>query len=441
MSIDNETYGTNNRKLLIILKPDDNNLITADYKRYKQLKTFKYQDARYLTRTTIKQQQQFVFILNYYPSITRKLPKQKCMHYIQRVFYYLLTLLLLSNNIQWPIVFLSLSSIKFMSTYAIVTTTTTTTLKRTTTINDQCLPLDNRNIQSLCSRTCTTSTSPLSYLLQEDNDVEDNTKMLLSNYYLPFCKNYTLIQMLDEKESISILNTSKSNEKQCKSIIEKIIKLDNEAKEATDTFNSYMKAIDCDSNDNRFSINADCDNCKQAYEQWACSISIPFFYRGNRILPCQKICDEVERVCPTFRPSDREPLFAGQPIFVCSGGLIPNNDYGQIPYCYDTCHLVGSQKSHSSSQSSSSSSSNDSTSSTSSLSTSSTCFEIKLTDQQLTNITATTQSQFYSLLNNETNIFSNYSSSASSYRLINNIHNTLLYFVITIMLLLSIISK
>ncbi|CAF1032796.1 unnamed protein product, partial [Didymodactylos carnosus] len=307
--------------------------------------------------------------------------------------------------------------------------------------------INDINIETICSRTCSRSSSPSSYSLQEDNDVEYSTRILLANINLPFCKNYTLIQTLDDNDSISILNTSTTTE-QCKEIIDKLRKYDNEAKEATDIFNKYMKAMDCDSNDNRFSINAICDNCKQAYEQWACSIRIPFFYRGNLIQPCKKICDEVERVCPTFRPSDREPFFAGQPIFVCSGELIPNTDYGQIPYCYDTCHLAGSQKSHSSSQSSPSSSLNALTSSTSSSSsTSNMCFEIMLTRQQLASTTSninTTQSLFYSLINNETNIFSNYSSSALSYRLVNNIYNTLLYFVITIMLSLilsSIISK
>lgn len=104
---------------------------------------------------------------------------------------------------------------------------------------------------------------------------------------------------------------------------------------------------------------------QQAYQTWACSVQIPYFHQNHLIPPCRTICDEVERVCPTFRPSDRQPLFAGQPLFYCNGkykrlmrdqtkkrqwlfilfffsvqgGLLTNSDYGQRPYCFDTCHL------------------------------------------------------------------------------------------------------
>ena len=95
-----------------------------------------------------------------------------------------------------------------------------------------------------------------------------------------------------------------------------------------------MQAIDSGSEENRFSIvSSDCQVdisflkvsnliiiiFQKAYRTWTCSVKIPYFYENYRIPPCQTICDEVERICPTFRPSNHEPLFAGQSLFFCNG--------------------------------------------------------------------------------------------------------------------------
>lgn len=112
-----------------------------------------------------------------------------------------------------------------------------------------------------------------------------------------------------------------------------------------------MQAIDSGSEKNPYaSIDSD---CQKAYQFWSCSVNIPFYHLSRRVLPCKTICDDVERVCPTLRPSDREPLFAGQPLFFCSGGIVANSDYAQRPYCFEKCHLAnGSWKRHSVSSSS-----------------------------------------------------------------------------------------
>jgi len=160
----------------------------------------------------------------------------------------------------------------------------------------------------------------------------DNSNPLIVNSdLLPFCSD--LINQTIVKENFF----NETTESECRQTLRDLIKSDNQARIATRSFAIYMQSIDSASKENRYSIIT--SDCQEAYRAWACSVKIPYFYRNHLIPPCQTICDEVERVCPTFRPSDREPLFAGQPLFFCNGGIVRNSDYGRRPHCFDTCHL------------------------------------------------------------------------------------------------------
>ncbi|CAF1269476.1 unnamed protein product [Rotaria sordida] len=230
-----------------------------------------------------------------------------------------------------------------MSTYASTTTTTTLGPKLSPSIiqkdEQQCLPINTLHIDRLCSKTCRAQKTPFEKL-------DNINQLLLNSHYLPFCSNYTLNHSINQTNFFNEIT-----ENECRKIFNQLIIDDEEARKASILFATYMQAIDSALAENRYSIiNSD---CLKAYQTWTCSVKIRYFYQNHLIPPCHTICDEVERVCPTFRPSDREPLFAGQPLFFCNGGIVPNRDYGQQPYCFDTCHLAdGSFQLHSVSSSS-----------------------------------------------------------------------------------------
>ncbi|CAF1515513.1 unnamed protein product [Adineta ricciae] len=262
---------------------------------------------------------------------------QQCM--VQHLLTYMLTLLLLTNHLHWSVIFLSISSIKIMSTHASTTimpsSASQTALKRPISVpstskilsrpdEPQCLPIDDSLISRLCSRTCRTRKLPTEIF-------ENMDRPFFQSNYLPFCSN-----LIDQKiVSEDFFNTT--TESQCRENLTQLLKFDEDARMATELFAVYMQAIDSASDENRYSIIP--ADCQKAYRIWACSVKIPYFHRNRRIPPCQTICDEVERVCPTFRPSDREPLFAGQPLFFCDGGIVRNSDYGYRPHCFDSCHV------------------------------------------------------------------------------------------------------
>ncbi|CAF3636964.1 unnamed protein product, partial [Rotaria sp. Silwood1] len=193
-----------------------------------------------------------------------------------------------------------------MSTYALTTTTTFGPKLSPSIIKEdeqQCLPLDHLQIDRLCSKTCCAQKTPYEKL-------DNINQLLLNSYYLPFCSNYTLNYSINQTNFFNEIT-----ENECREMLNQLISNDKEARYASKLFATYMQAIDSASIENRYSIiNADCQG---AYQKWACSVKIPYFYQNHRISPCRKICDEVERICPTFRPSDREPFFAGQPLFFC----------------------------------------------------------------------------------------------------------------------------
>jgi hypothetical protein len=273
----------------------------------------------------------------------RRCRVQQCL--VQHLLTYMLTLLILTNHLHWPVIILSLSSIKIMSTQASTIPTTiqtpsnqtktTATIKRPITTpsttrflskedEQQCLPINGLHIDRICSKTCRARKSPFEKF--------DNINPLRINmHFLPFCSS--ILNQTILKENF----LSEATENECRQTLKKIADSDKQAQTATESFAVYMQSIDSASKENRYSIiTAD---CQKAYRTWVCSVLIPYYHQNHLIPPCQTICDEVERVCPTFRPSDREPLFAGQPLFFCNGGIVANSDYGQRPHCFDTCHL------------------------------------------------------------------------------------------------------
>ncbi|CAF3661830.1 unnamed protein product [Adineta steineri] len=271
----------------------------------------------------------------------RRCRPQQCL--VQHLLTYMLTLLILTNHLHWSVIFLSLSSIKIMSTHASTISTTTLTSSNQLTIKrplltpstttrpllkqdeQQCLPIDGSEIDRICSKKCRARKTPF-------EKFDNISRPLLNTNYLPFCSNF-LHQTIMKEDFFD-----KATENECRERLNQIIIFDKQAQEASKSFATYMEAIDCASIENRYSIiTADCE---KAYRTWACSVTIPYFYRNQQIPPCQTICDEVERVCPTFRPSDREPLFAGQPLFFCDGGIVTNSDYGHRPHCFDSCHVL-----------------------------------------------------------------------------------------------------
>ncbi|CAF1152023.1 unnamed protein product [Adineta steineri] len=230
-----------------------------------------------------------------------------------------------------------------MSTYASTTATPLTSKQLPSIINEdeqQCLSIKTSYIDRICSKTCRARKTPFE---QFDNF---NRELSSESHFLPFCSNHTLNHSINQTYLFDNIT-----ENECRQIFNQLIKLDEEARKASELFVTYMEAIDSASDENRYSIII--ADCQQAYRTWTCSVNIPYYHRNRRIPPCQTICDEVERVCPTFRPSDREPLFAGQPLFFCNGGIVTNSNYGHRPHCFDTCHLGdGSSQRHSVSSSS-----------------------------------------------------------------------------------------
>jgi hypothetical protein len=313
---------------------------------YKQLKGLEYDFSSSLVRSfsIVESTSSIIVQSNQHYRQHRRRRRcrpQQCV--VQHLLTYMLTLLILTNHLHWPVIILSLSSIKLMSTQASIITTTTigtptnpiTTSKRpiltpsTTRFlfkedEQQCLPINASQIDRICSKTCRARKTPF-------EKFEHVNSLIIDLHFLPFCANLFNQTIIKENFFNEVTET------ECRQHLQQLTDSDEEARIATESFAIYMESIDSASKENRYSIII--ADCQKAYRTWACSVNIPYYHQNHLIPPCQTICDEVERVCPTFRPSDREPLFAGQPLFFCNGGIIGSNDYGHRPHCFDTCHL------------------------------------------------------------------------------------------------------
>ena len=167
---------------------------------------------------------------------------QQCL--VKPLFTYMFTLLFLINHFQWSIIFLSLSSIKLMSTYPLPSTTLGQKQFPRTIKQDeqQCVPINGINIDRICSKTCRTQKTPFEKL----NTIN---QISLDSYYLPFCSSYTLNHSINQT---NIFNETTEN--QCRRIFHQLIALDKQARKASTLFATYMEAIDPASNENHYSI-------------------------------------------------------------------------------------------------------------------------------------------------------------------------------------------
>lgn len=325
--------------LLVTDDADDDISIDCKDNFYKQLKDFDYNFSFTLPSSSpsilVQSDQHYRQHRRHRRRCCRR--SQQCL--LQYLLTYMYTLFILTNHLHWSVIIFSLSSMKIMSTHATTTIskrplitpsiklTTTTTNHFIETNNEQqqqCLTITDSIVDRICSKTCRIGKLPFV-------STDSYNPFIGEQYFLPFCSNLLNQTIIQETFFNQI------TEHECRLVLNQILEGDGKARKATELFATYMQAIDSASEENRYSIiTAD---CQSAYRIWACSIQIPFYYQNQLIPPCQSICDEVERVCPTFRPSDREPLFAGQPLFFCHGGIVENNDYGQRPHCFDSCHV------------------------------------------------------------------------------------------------------
>ena len=177
----------------------------------------------------------------------RRSRPQQCL--VKHLLTLMITLLFLTNHLHWSIIFFSISSIKFMSTYASTTTTATTSTKFVSSmINEQqCLPINSSYIDRICSKTCRAQRTPF-------ETFDHTNELVFDSHYLPFCSNHTL------NDSINRANfSSELSEKECRMILTQLIAFDEEARKTSTFFATYMQAIDSGSKENRYSlIDSDC---------------------------------------------------------------------------------------------------------------------------------------------------------------------------------------
>jgi hypothetical protein len=178
----------------------------------------------------------------------RRYRPQQCL--VKRLFTYMLTLLFLTNQLHWLIIFFSLSSIKIMSTYALTTTTTLAPKLIPSIIEEdepQCLPINASHIDRICSKTCRAQKTPF-------EKIDNINKFLSDSHYFPFCSNHTLSHSINQTIAFDEIP-----ENECRQIFNQLIAFDEEARKASELFATYMQAIDSASKENRYSIiDADC---------------------------------------------------------------------------------------------------------------------------------------------------------------------------------------
>lgn len=151
----------------------------------------------------------------------------------------MLSLLFLVNHFHWSIIFLSLSSLKIVSTYA---ATPLGTRSNRIENDSQCFLLDQSSISHICSQTCHVSAS-----LMKTNDDDDDP---FRTYSLSFCSMFPINRTFLSNET---------NETGCQDFLKQLITADDEARRASNRFTTYMQAIDSGSKENPYaSINSDC---------------------------------------------------------------------------------------------------------------------------------------------------------------------------------------
>ena len=277
----------------------------------------------------------------------------------------MLSLLFLVNHFHWSIIFLSLSSLKIVSTYA---ATPLGTRSNRIENDSQCFLLDQSSISHICSQTCHVSAS-----LMKTNDDDDDP---FRTYSLSFCSMFPINRTFLSNET---------NETGCQDFLKQLITADDEARRASNRFTTYMQAIDSGSKENPYaSINSDCqvsflfllssvkrtkfrfDLFSKPMEygpvQWKFPsiIFLNVFCLVKRSVMKLNVfvphCDPVivnhylldNRCFSVVVSKENKYLFIVHCFCWILGGIVANSDYDQRPYCFDRCHLSnGSLKRHS----------------------------------------------------------------------------------------------
>jgi hypothetical protein len=226
--------------VLLVTDDSDDDIQIPKYEHiYQQIKELKYNYSSIDSSLSI--------VINNLKSHyrLRRYRPQQCL--VKHLFTYMLTLLFLTNHLHWSIIFFSLSSIKFMSTYALTSNTKLTSSIIIKENEQQCLPLNSSYIDRICSKTCYAEKIPFKNF--------DINNVLLDSHYLPFCSHHILNHSINQT-NITLNNIT---ENQCRQIFTELITLDEEARKASRLFATYMQSIDSASKENRYSIiNSDC---------------------------------------------------------------------------------------------------------------------------------------------------------------------------------------
>lgn len=211
--------------VLLITVDSDDSVQNPKYEQfYQQIKQLQYSESFSESLTSIVRR-------TFSRRTRRRLRPQQCL--IKHLLIYMLTLLFLTNHLHWSFIFLSISSIKFMSIYALNTTS-----------DSQCLLIENSFIDRICSKTCRMNNNSFDKNFNTTDDIDWNS------YYLPFCSNYSLKYSIDQTKYLN----NGLTEHQCRNMLNELIQFDERARQASKLFASYMQAIDSASNENRYSI-------------------------------------------------------------------------------------------------------------------------------------------------------------------------------------------
>jgi hypothetical protein len=274
---------------------DDNNIQThslnyVEQSAYKQLKQLEYDLSASSSRTSfaiLVPSPSIIIKSNpYYRQHRRRRYRrlQSCL--VQHSLTYMLTLLFITHHIHWPMLVLSLSSMTFISAHAssanksflfidsnrehqllssASSSSSSFSTTKTTPLNDdaqQCLPIHRSYIELICSKTCRAQRTPT----EKMNDIH---RVLSEILYLPFCSHYLLYRSISSKNFLN-----ETSEHKCQQILHQLITFDEEAREASYLFATYMKAIDSASKENRYSIiDSDCQ-----VEKYSSTVSSKYMF-------------------------------------------------------------------------------------------------------------------------------------------------------------------
>lgn len=229
--------------VLLVTVVSDDDLNTSSHEHlYRQIKSLEYS---YLSHHHHHPFSIVVHSKSDHHQRRRHNRPQQCL--VKHLLTLMITLLFLINHLHWSMIFLSITSFKFMSAYASITPSNYSSSKTHSSFDQQCLILNSSSIDEICSKSCRAQRTPFDQLDRLNQNFFDS-------HYLPFCSNHTM------SHSINRENLSRNlTENQCREIIQQLILLDEEARKTSTLFATYMQAIDSGSPENRYSlIDSDC---------------------------------------------------------------------------------------------------------------------------------------------------------------------------------------